>query len=202
MPESAPTPASTPFAVRPARPSDATVWHALQAAIYAEGRAFVGDGAPSVGALEARLRTLEPEDGTVLVAVAPEGGRPGHEPPARPVAWAEAHRLGARRLRHVAVLTIAVADGWRGRGVGSALMRGLEAWARRTGVRKLQLHVRAGNRGAIALYERLGYVREGVLRAQVADGAGFEDEWVMALDLAAAYPAPMPGRPNSDEAAR
>ena len=150
--------AGAPWGVRRARPADAEAWHALQAAIYAEGRAFVGDGAPSAGALAARLRALEPDDGVVVFALAA----------GRPIAWAEAYRLGVRRMAHVATLTIAVADGWRGRGVGTALMDAIEQWARRARVRKLQLHVRAGNQGAIALYRRLGYDVEGVLVAQVA----------------------------------
>jgi ribosomal protein S18 acetylase RimI-like enzyme len=83
----------------------------------------------------------------------------------------------------VASLTVAVAPGWRGRGVGTALMGSLADWGRREGVRKLQLHVRAGNQGAIALYRRLGYGVEGVLVEQVAADGGYEDEWVMARSL-------------------
>lgn len=167
----APSGAAAPsWSLRRARPADAEAWHALQKTIYAEGRAFVGDGAPSAGALAARLRALEPDQGVVVLAVAAGA----------PIGWAEAYRLGSRRLAHVAKLTIAVAEAWRGRGVGTALMHELEAWARRAGVRKLQLHVRAGNQGAIALYRRLGYAVEGVLAAQVAADGGFEDEWVMA----------------------
>lgn len=165
----------TPWSLRRARPGDAEAWHALQATIYAEGLAFVGDGAPSGGALAARLRALEPDEGVVVFAVAAGG----------PIAWAEAYRLGSRRLAHVAMLTVAVADDWRGHGVGTALMAEIEAWARRTKVRKLQLHVRAGNQRAIALYRRLGYAVEGVLAEQVAADGGFEDEWVMARSLTA-----------------
>jgi len=163
------------WSLRRARPGDAEPWHRLQATIYAEGRAFVGDGAPSAGALAARLRALEPDEGVVVFAVAAGG----------PIAWAEAYRLGSRRLAHVAMLTVAVADDWRGHGVGTALMAEIEAWARRTKVRKLQLHVRAGNQRAIALYRRLGYAVEGVLAEQVAADGGFEDEWVMARRITA-----------------
>jgi ribosomal protein S18 acetylase RimI-like enzyme len=169
------------WSLRRARPDDAEAWHGLQTSIYAEGRAFVGDGAPATATLAARLRALEPGDGTVVLACGPRG----------PIGWAEAYRLGARRLAHVAMITIAVADGWRGRGVGTALMASIEDWARRERVRKLQLHVRAGNEAAIALYRRLGYTVEGVLVAQVAADDGFEDEWVMARTLGA------PGEPGA-----
>jgi len=174
---------SVPWRVRPARSTDAEAWHALQRGIYAEGTAFVGNGAASAGSLAARLRGLDPREGHVSLAVARD----------EPIGWVELHRGGSRRLAHLAILTVAVAPGWRGRGVGTALMDDARRWAAARRLRKLQLHVRAGNTGAIALYRRLGYEVEGVLRDQVAvapDGGGhaYEDEWIMALHLAAGRP--------------
>jgi len=169
----------TPWSVRPARPADAEAWHALQRGIYAEGTAFVGDGPPAAASLAARLRGLDPSEGHVALAVAGPG----------PIGWIELHRWASRRLAHVAYLTVAVAPGWRGQGVGTALLDAGLAWAHARRLRKLQLHVRAGNTGAIALYRRLGYACEGVLRDQVmvtAAGGGvraYEDEWIMARHL-------------------
>jgi RimJ/RimL family protein N-acetyltransferase len=65
---------------------------------------------------------------------------------------------------HVADLGLMVASAYRRRGVGSALMQAAESWARRAGVSKLELHVFPHNAPAIALYEKLGYEREGVRR--------------------------------------
>ncbi len=168
----------TAWSVRPARPADAEAWHVLQRGIYAEGTAFVGDGPSAAASLAARLRGLDPSEGHVVLAVAG----------ADPIGWIELHRWASRRLAHVAYLTVAVAPGWRGQGVGTALMAAGHAWAHAQRLRKLQLHVRAGNTGAIALYRRLGYAREGVLRDQVAvalagGAGGFEDEWIMARHL-------------------
>lgn len=53
-------------------------------------------------------------------------------------------------------LGIAVAAGYRGRGVGTRLMRGLEQVARGAGMRRLSLSVDPEN-PALRLYERLGY---------------------------------------------
>lgn len=169
-----------PWTVRPARAGDADAWHALQRAIYREGVAFVGDGAPSVGTLAGRLRSRTPDASHVAFAATAQGELVG---------WIEVHRMVPRRLAHVAWLTIAVAPAWRRRGVGAALMEEARAWAGAHRVRKLQLHVRAGNAAARELYRRLGYEIEGVLRDQVAVGdlegspPTFEDEWVMALRL-------------------
>jgi ribosomal protein S18 acetylase RimI-like enzyme len=166
------------WTLRPARTADAVAWHALQRVIYREGVAFVGDGAPTADALAAKLRARVPSDMQVAVAVAGGG---------EVVGWVEAQRMVPRRMAHVAWLTVAVAPAWRRRGVGRALMEEARAWALDRGVRKLQLHVRAGNAPAIALYRGLGYEPEGVLRDQVALDPGgdraFEDEWIMSLHL-------------------
>lgn len=59
-------------------------------------------------------------------------------------------------------------DDLRGRGVGSfALYTVLERVFGELGLRKLSCEVLAFNPGALALYERFGLVREGLLREQV-----------------------------------
>jgi RimJ/RimL family protein N-acetyltransferase len=62
---------------------------------------------------------------------------------------------------HVADLGLMVAATHRRRGIGLALMIAAEAWAGRAKVTKLELHVFPHNEAAIALYEKLGYEREG-----------------------------------------
>ena len=51
--------------------------------------------------------------------------------------------------------------GWRGRGVGSALMRAAIGLAREQGLHKLSLEVFAHNTAAIALYRKCGFLEEG-----------------------------------------
>ena len=64
---------------------------------------------------------------------------------------------GARIARIKVDLGLAVAPDWRGRGVGSALMRAAEDWARAHGAERMVLDLDAYNDGARRLYERLGY---------------------------------------------
>jgi RimJ/RimL family protein N-acetyltransferase len=64
-----------------------------------------------------------------------------------------------------AEIGMAVAEGWRGRGVGTALMQRCVDWARDQGIHKLALQVWPHNDAAIRLYEKFGFEREGVLRA-------------------------------------
>jgi GNAT superfamily N-acetyltransferase len=58
---------------------------------------------------------------------------------------------------------LAVADGWRGRGIGTRLMAHGEAWARGNGAISIMLDHLHTNAGAARLYERLGYRRRGIL---------------------------------------
>lgn len=72
---------------------------------------------------------------------------------------------------HVADLGLMVAATHRRRGVGRALLEQAVAWARASGVRKLELHVFPWNEPAIALYEAFGFEREGVRHGHyVRDG--------------------------------
>jgi len=65
-----------------------------------------------------------------------------------------------------------VAAGWRGRGVGTALVAAVIEWARDYGLHKLALSVFPHNQAAIALYRKTGFVEEGRLRRHIrrADG--------------------------------
>ena len=54
-----------------------------------------------------------------------------------------------------------VDSGWRGRGVGSALMRATIRLAHERGLHKLSLEVFAHNTAAIALYRNCGFLEEG-----------------------------------------
>lgn len=75
--------------------------------------------------------------------------------------------LGASRStrgagRHTAEVGITVGRRYRGVGVGTALMRAVESWAREFGVSRLELRVFPSNERARRLYGGLGYHEEGV----------------------------------------
>jgi GNAT superfamily N-acetyltransferase len=52
---------------------------------------------------------------------------------------------------------VSVLDGFRGRGIGRALIDHVERWAAKHGVERMILTVAEGNDGAIRLYRELGY---------------------------------------------
>ena len=160
--------------IREAKGGDAPAVVELLGSIYDEGSWFVGDGPPTAGRLARRIRGESVRD--VLFLVATEG---------RDVTgWLELQRMVPSKMRHVAVLTLAVARQQRRRGVATALLRRGYAWADRYGVAKISLNVRENNTAAIALYEREGFVREGREARQIRTESGYEANLLMAKFLA------------------
>ena len=82
---------------------------------------------------------------------------------------------------HVADVGLMVAHDARRQGVGTALLRAAADWARGAGIRKLELHVFPWNEAAIALYESVGFEREGYRKAHYRRGDG---EYVDAILMA------------------
>jgi RimJ/RimL family protein N-acetyltransferase len=120
-------------------------------------------------------------DGAVFVAVA-DGEVVGH--------------LGMHGQGGARDFGMAVVDGWRSKGAGSALVRAAVAWAReQPDVHKLCLEVWPHNGGAIALYRRHGFEVEGRRRRQYRRKSGeLWDSIVMGLVL----DETSPGSPYED----
>lgn len=88
---------------------------------------------------------------------------------------------GIGRRSHTASLGIGVHDAYQGRGIGRALMSELVAIAEDwLNIRRLELTVFTDNAAAIALYERLGFLREGTHRAFAFRAGAFVDAYAMA----------------------
>ena len=161
--------------IRRAVSSDAVDLRDLQQSVYDEDDWFVGDGPLDIGGLTRRIRALEPSNSLYLVAEAQARGEL--------VAWLELHRLFPQKLKHVATLTLAVKDPWRGRGIARALLERAYAWSTQVGVRKITLNVRANNAAAIGLYKRQGFDLEGREKAHIRLESGYEDNLIMAKAL-------------------
>lgn len=85
------------------------------------------------------------------------------------------------RRAHVGAIGMGVHDAYAGRGVGSALMAAAVDLADRwLNLKRLELQVWADNHRAIALYERFGFEREGLLRAEGFRDGAYADSLTMA----------------------
>jgi len=114
---------------------------------------------PPEDIVQGEARTLQaffaapPAGSELLIADSDQGGRLGF-------AYLERLQDYFTLEWHGHVGMLVVIEEAEGKGVGSALMRAAEAWARDGGYRKLTLNVFAANRKARALYEHLGYAPE------------------------------------------
>jgi RimJ/RimL family protein N-acetyltransferase len=160
------------WTLRPARPTDGRGLAELFAAVRAEGRWLIT--APGVIADPAESfwisEMIRAREHLALVAEA-DGEIVGNV-----LISTERNRA----TEHIGTLAICIADGWRDVGIGSALVGAAQAWADRRGLRKLALGVFPDNERAIAVYERAGFVREGVRRQQYRSGERYRDELLMA----------------------
>jgi L-amino acid N-acyltransferase YncA len=84
-----------------------------------------------------------------------------------PVGWASLNVFNARECyRFVADISVYVDRGWRGKGVGGALLEKLTELGRRHGFHKLVLSAFPGNAGGMALYATSGFRTVGVYHEQ------------------------------------
>ncbi|MGC9071382.1 MAG: GNAT family N-acetyltransferase [Acidilobus sp.] len=82
---------------------------------------------------------------------------------------------GSAKVGHV--ISIAVLQEYRGRGIGSALMsEALRIFKEKYDVDAVYLEVRVSNTPAISMYERFGFVKARIVRSYYRDG---EDAYVM-----------------------
>ena len=104
-------------------------------------------------------------EGNVFLVVEYEGGI---------VAVCNVFSNRARRLRHRAELSLVVGlkEHW-GLGIGSAVMRAAETWAKEHGFEQLELSVVRENARAVSLYEKFGFKPYGTLphAMKYADGS-------------------------------
>jgi ribosomal protein S18 acetylase RimI-like enzyme len=83
----------------------------------------------------------------------------------------------------LAINGLAVSPAAQGRGVGRALIEAAVAEATRRGATKVQLRVLGENAGARRLYERCGFIVEGVLRGEFKLNGTLVDDVLMARYL-------------------
>ncbi len=86
-------------------------------------------------------------------------------------------------LSRAAVFYLAILDpkAW-GRGFGTEATRMMVDYAFETlNLNRIQLHVFAGNRPAIAIYQKVGFVQEGLLRQAMFHNNEYCDFWVMGI---------------------
>ena len=92
-------------------------------------------------------------------------------------------RRKAKDEHHSGVFGIVLLDGYRGVGIGEMMMAEAIQEARALGIWLVELSVFANNGPAIHLYEKMGFLRAGVIPHKVIRGDRNYDEIMMYADL-------------------
>jgi RimJ/RimL family protein N-acetyltransferase len=162
-----------PWTLRPARPTDSRGLATLFDAVRSEGRWLLTPPSALSQPSEAFFigEMIRSSDGLTLVAEA-DGDVIGNV-----LVSVERNAVSS----HVGTLSIVVAEAWRDVGIGSDMVRAAQDWTAANGLLKLGLAVFPDNERAIAVYERAGFVREGLRRRQYRGESGaLRDELLMA----------------------
>ena len=99
------------------------------------------------------------------------------------VGAANISRFAKPTQRHAASLGLSVDIDRRHQGIGTALMHALLDWAKSRKIRRIELQVFTRNTLAIHLYQKLGFVQEGLHRMAFLKQGQWIDEYTMALLL-------------------
>jgi ribosomal protein S18 acetylase RimI-like enzyme len=101
----------------------------------------------------------------------------------RVVGWCDIVPVDRPTRAHTGVLGVAVLPGFRGQGIGTALVRECLDRARRAGLTRIELTVREHNARVIPLYERFGFAVEGAQPNAVRVDGQYEGLVCMGLIL-------------------
>ena len=97
------------------------------------------------------------------------------------IGWCDILLKPRPALRHSGVLGVGVLNSYRGQGIGTALLEATLNAAKDRRLTRIELFVRTDNERAIKLYEKFGFVIEGVLRKHLLIGAVYRDSYIMSV---------------------
>lgn len=101
----------------------------------------------------------------------------------RVVGWCDIRRHFHAAHAHRGTLGMGIIASYRGQGLGFRLIDAAMKQARKAGFVRIELGVHADNERAIALYEKVGFIREGVAR----DAVFIDGRYVDTVNMAVIY---------------
>lgn len=125
--------------------------------------------ANNIVALERRIEGSLQGDDLLLVA----------ESDNKLVGYISADRGFVNRIAHSAYIVVGILKEYSNQGIGTEFFKRLDAWAREKKVTRLELTVVCENERAKHLYEKSGFVIEGIKRNSVYVDGRYMDEYYM-----------------------
>jgi RimJ/RimL family protein N-acetyltransferase len=99
------------------------------------------------------------------------------------VGFLSAQRGVPNRMKHTAYIVIGIRKAFQGKGLGSEFFKKLDLWAKQKHITRLELTVMCPNMAAKHLYEKNGFVVEGIKKSSMLVDAEYVDEFYMAKIL-------------------
>jgi RimJ/RimL family protein N-acetyltransferase len=96
------------------------------------------------------------------------------------VGYISAQKGTLRRIRHSAYIVVGIRKAFQGQGIGTQFFKELQKWAEQKGVTRLELTVMCPNTAARHLYEKNGFVIEGIKKNSMLVDGCYTDEYYMA----------------------
>ena len=96
------------------------------------------------------------------------------------IGFLSAQRGIPRKIKHTAYIVIGIRKNFRGNWIGKKLFLELDLWAKENNVSRLELTVMCTNSIAKQLYEKNGFVVEGIKRNSIFMKGNYIDEYYMA----------------------
>ncbi|MGE3344737.1 MAG: N-acetyltransferase family protein [Vicinamibacterales bacterium] len=156
------SPLGSAWTIRPSVPEDAPALRSCLDVVARERRYIAMLEGPSLEQLRTYLELLSTRGGIQQVAATADAI----------IGWCDLTPKFMAGFRHTATLGMGVLPAHRGHGIGRALLRAVLQRAAEGGqLNRIELEVYTSNVAAVALYERFGFLREGIKRrARVIDG--------------------------------
>ena len=95
------------------------------------------------------------------------------------IGFLSAAKGGLNRIKHRAYIVIGIRKAYQGQGIGHGLFQELDHWATAQKLRRLELTVMVVNIGAKKLYEKNGFVVEGIKKDAMRVDGQYVDEYYM-----------------------
>ena len=88
-----------------------------------------------------------------------------------------------RRIRHTGYLVVGIREKYRGMGIGNALFSKIDTWAMKNNITRLELTVICSNTIPKHLYEKNGFIVEGIKKKAMI----IDDKYVDVFSMAKIY---------------